>query len=54
MMKVVTLNKALAYYRTNRREDVHELLTLTMATERFPNDDEGNTELAQLLWDNDH
>lgn len=54
MMKVATVNKALAYYRTNRREDVHDLPTLTMAMERFPDDKEGNTELAQYLWGNNH
>lgn len=54
MMKVATVNKALTYYRTNRREDVHDLPTLTTAIERFLDDKEGNTELAQYLWGNNH
>ncbi len=54
MMKVVTVNKALAYYRVNRREHVYDLRTLTTAMERFPDERGGNMELAQYLWGNNH
>lgn len=54
MMKVATVKKALAYYRTNRRDEVHDLETLTSAMERCPDDMDGNTELAQYLWVNNH
>jgi hypothetical protein len=54
MMKVVTVNKSLAYYRANRRGEVHNLQTLTTAMDLFPDDKEGNTKLAQYLWGNNH
>ena len=54
MMKVVTVNNALAYYRSNRREDVHDLSTLKSAMAQFRDDKAGNSELAQYLWGNNH
>ena len=54
MMKVVTVNKAIEYYRANRRYEVHDLPSLESAMARFPDDQAGNTELAQYLWGNNH
>jgi hypothetical protein len=54
MMKVITVNKAIAFYRANRQEEVHDLPALKVAMARFQNDLPGNTELAQYLWGNNH
>jgi hypothetical protein len=54
MMRVATVNKAIAFYRTNRRDEVHDLASLETATVRYSDDQIGNTELAQYLWGNNH
>ncbi len=54
MMKVATVNKALAYYRANCREKVHDFQTLKDAMAQFLDDKAGNIELAQYLWGNNH
>jgi len=54
MMKVVTVNKAIGFYRANRRDEVHDLASLDTTMARFPDDQVGNTELAQYLWGNNH
>ena len=54
MMKTVTVNRALTFYRANRREDVYDLSTLEAAMDKFTDDRVGNNELSQYLWGNNH
>jgi hypothetical protein len=54
MMRVTTVNNALAFYRRNARAQVYDLSTLKSALARFADDRSGNTGLAQYLWGNNH
>jgi hypothetical protein len=54
MMRVTTVNNALAFYRRNARAQVYDLPTLKSTLARFDNDRVGNTGLAQYLWGNSH
>jgi hypothetical protein len=46
MMRVTTVNNALAFYRRNARAQVYDLPTLKSALARFADDRSGNTGLS--------
>jgi hypothetical protein len=50
MLQTQVVVKALEYFRDNRWEEVRTLDDLERLLERFPDDREGNTALAQHLW----
>jgi hypothetical protein len=54
MMRVTTVNNALAYYQSTGRTQVYDLHTLKETLARFADDRSGNTSLAQYLWGNNH
>lgn len=53
-MHAVAVGKALRFYKANRWSEIRTLDDLEAVLARFPNDKEGNRELAQLLWGNNH
>lgn len=53
-MHAVAVGKALRFYKANRWSEIRTLDDLEAVLARFPSDKEGNRELAQLLWGNNH
>lgn len=53
-MHSVAVGKALRFYKANRWSEIRSLDDLEAVLARFPNDNEGNRELAQFLWGNNH
>lgn len=51
MMRVTTVNNALAFYRRNARAQVYDLSTLKSALARYADDRSGNTGLALFHGD---
>ncbi len=53
-MHSTAVNKALSIYRANRRPEIPDGEALQAIMDRYPDDQAGNTELAQFLWNNRH
>ena len=52
--QAAAIQKAEDHYRTNHYEEIRTLDDLEAVLERFPEDRDGNDELAQYLWGNHH
>ena len=53
-MREITINKAFDYYRENVRSEVKDHNSLKAVLSDYPNDKEGNSQVAQYLWENNH
>jgi hypothetical protein len=53
-MNTVTVERSIRYYRDHRWAEVRTLDQLTGLLDRFPDDKEGNLDLARHLWGNNH
>jgi hypothetical protein len=49
-MNTVTVERALQYYRDHRWDEIRTLDELAAVLDRYPDDKEGNLELATYLW----
>jgi hypothetical protein len=52
--QAAAIEKAEAHYRSNHFDEIRTLDDLEAVLERFPEDRDGNDELAQYLWGNHH
>jgi hypothetical protein len=50
MLRTTVVVKALDHYKTHRRDEIRDLDDLEAVLRRFPDDQEGNVELALHLW----
>ena len=53
-MHNVSVSKAITYYRNNRFTEIRSINTLKRLLSKYADDKEGNTAIAQYLWDNRH
>lgn len=53
-MHNVSVSKAITYYRNNRFNEIRSINTLKRLLSKYADDKEGNTAVAQYLWDNRH
>lgn len=48
--QTTAVERAMAHFQSRRREEIRTMEDLKSCLARFPNDREGNTQLAQYLW----
>lgn len=53
-MHNVAVEKAITYYRDNRKKEIRVLDDLKNLLSKHPDDKEGDTAIAQYLWENRH
>jgi len=53
-MRNATVERSIAHYRAHRWDEVNTLNDLEDLLARFPDDKEGNTQIARYLWGNNH
>lgn len=53
-MNTVTVERSLQHYRDHRWDEIRTLDQLAAVLDRYPDDKEGNLELARYLWGNNH